>query len=87
MDEQLEKLARKRAKAKMGWYIHATVYLLVNTMLAVLSLAMGHYWAAFPAFGWGLGLAIHGIVVFGITGNGGFYERLLASERARLARQ
>ena len=29
-----ERLAHKRAKAKLGWYIHATVYLLVNLFLA-----------------------------------------------------
>jgi hypothetical protein len=85
MDEKLERLARKRAAAKMGWYVHATVYLLVNAMLVTLSLATGRYWAAFPLLGWGLGLAIHGFVVFLATGGAGLYQRTLDKERSRLA--
>ena len=87
MDEQLERLARQRANAKMGWYAHAIVYLAVNTLLVTLALSTGHGWISFPAFGWGLGLAIHGIVVFLRTGGAGLYQRLLDGERARLARQ
>jgi hypothetical protein len=33
----LEKLARRRAGAKMGWYIHAFVYVLVNIGLVGIS--------------------------------------------------
>ena len=29
-DHSTERLARRRAGAKMGWYIHAAVYLAVN---------------------------------------------------------
>ena len=35
----LERLARKRAGAKLGWYAHACVYVLVNLFLAFLSWA------------------------------------------------
>ena len=83
----LDRLARKRASAKMGWYIHALVYVCVNVMLALLSLASGKHWAVFPALGWGLGLAIHGVVVFFVTGGAGLHERLIARERQRLTAQ
>ena len=53
-DDELEQLARKRAGARMGWYVHATVYIAVNAVLATLSLATGRHWAIFPALGWGL---------------------------------
>ena len=86
-DAQLETLARRRAGAKMGWYIHATVYIAVNLLLAVLSSASGRHWAVFPALGWGLGLAIHGIVVFIAAGGGGLHERLVQQERERLKLQ
>ena len=82
--ETLERLARRRAGAKMGWFIHAFVYLAVNLLLAVLSAASGRHWAVVPALGWGLGLAIHGIVVVLVTGGGGLYERLVAQERRQL---
>jgi hypothetical protein len=82
--DSIERQARRRAGAKMGWFIHAFVYLAVNLALAVLSAASGRHWAVYPAFGWGLGLAIHGIVVFLVAGGGGLYERLVAHERRQL---
>ena len=80
---ELERLARRRAGMKMGWIVHAGVYVAVNLMLATLSYLSGRHWAVFPAFGWGLGLAIHGIVVYLVAG-GGAYEGLVERERRRL---
>ena len=31
--DEIDRLARKRAGAKLGWYVHATVYVLVNLMI------------------------------------------------------
>lgn len=86
-DKTLEQLARKRASAKMGWYIHATVFIIVNILLAGLSAMSERHWAMFPAFGWGIGLAIHGFVVFIVTGGGGLHQRLVQQERERLSLQ
>ncbi|MDQ0074045.1 hypothetical protein J2W34_005865 [Variovorax boronicumulans] len=80
----LEKLARRRAGAKMGWYIHAFVYVLVNIGLVGLSAAKGHTWAMYPLMGWGLGLLIHGAVIWFLAPGGGFYDRLVARERRAL---
>lgn len=82
----IERQARRRAGAKLGWYIHAFVYVLVNLLLLSLSYASDRHWAIFPALGWGLGLLIHGVVVFLLTGGSGLYEHLLQAERARLNR-
>ncbi|MES2939119.1 MAG: 2TM domain-containing protein [Pseudomonadota bacterium] len=82
----IERLARRRAGAKMGWYIHATVFLAVNAMLMLLSFASGRHWAVYPAFGWGIGLAVHGLVVFLATGGGGLHQRLVERERLALQR-
>ena len=86
-DQQLERQARQRAGAKLGWYMHAFVYVAVNLLLLILSFASGRHWAVFPLLGWGLALAIHGVVVFVLTGGAGLYQRLLQQERERLARQ
>lgn len=80
----LERLARKRAGSKMGFFIHAFVYLAVNTLLVIISLGSGHRWAAFPLLGWGLGLLIHGLVVFVANPGGSLYNRLLQREREAL---
>jgi hypothetical protein len=85
--DDLERTARRRAAAKLGWFIHATVFVLVNLMLVALAAASGRNWALFPAFGWGLGLAIHGVVVFVVTGGAGLHERLVQRERDRLQLQ
>ena len=83
-NEEIERIARRRAGAKMGWYIHAVVYILVNVMLASLAAMAGRSWAVFPAFGWGLGLAIHGIVTFIALLGEGYGDRMLADEVERV---
>ncbi|MBC5782141.1 2TM domain-containing protein [Ramlibacter sp. USB13] len=83
-DPSIEQQARRRAGAKMGWFIHAAVYIAVNTMLAALSAMGDRHWAIYPALGWGLGLAIHGVVVFVVTGGGGLQQRLVEQERRKL---
>ncbi len=82
--DNIERLARRRAGAKLGWYIHAGVYIAVNLLLALLSAMSDRHWAVFPALGWGIGLAIHGVVVFVLTGGGGLHEQMVQRERDRL---
>ena len=84
LNPQLERTARRRASLKFGWFIHAGVYLAVNLLLAALAAAGERSWAIYPALGWGLGLAIHGVVVFLVAG-GGVYENLVERERQQLA--
>jgi hypothetical protein len=80
----VERLARRRAGAKMGWYIHAFVYVLVNLGLVALSASRGHTWAVYPLMGWGLGLLIHGAVIWFVAPGGNFYHRLVERERRAL---
>ena len=80
----LDRLARRRAGAKMGWYVHASVYVLVNLALAGLSAARGHAGAIQPLLGWGLGLLVHGAVVWFAASGSGLRERLVARERRAL---
>lgn len=82
-NERLDRLARKRAKAKLGWFIHAAIYVAVNLMLVALSLYTGRTWAIFPLLGWGVGLLAHGLSVWMLCGN--TLERMTGRERARLA--
>ena len=85
--ESLDRLAHKRTGAKLGWYIHAIVYVLVNLFLAFVSSRSGHSWAVFPALGWGLGLLLHGAGVWLAMPGGSLYGRLLDRERSALQRQ
>lgn len=87
--EEIERLARQRAGAKLGWYIHASVYVLVNLFIfAISQYGFGHRpWSVFPLLGWGLGLALHGVSVFVLGTGSGLRERLVQKERERLQRQ
>ena len=86
-NHQLERLARRRADAKMGWYMHALVYALVNVGLAAIAVGNGQSWHAYPLLGWGLGLAIHGAAVWLLSPGASWREQLVERERQALLRQ
>lgn len=82
--------ARRRAGAKMGWIIHALVYLAVNGGLALLSFLSIHgarHGAAATALGWGFGLLVHGLVVFAAGPGSRLRESLVQAEFKRLQSQ
>jgi len=62
--------ARRRVRQLKGFYIHATIYVLVNTLLIGINLITSHHeiWFFWPLLGWGIGLAAHGFSVFGLGG-------------------
>ena len=80
----LQRLARRRAQAKLGWYGHALVYLLVNAGLMALAVHQGRDWFLGPLLGWGLGLALHGASVWLFGPASTLRERMEARELARM---
>ncbi|MEO8655050.1 MAG: 2TM domain-containing protein [Ramlibacter sp.] len=87
--EEIERIAQKRARAKLGWYFHAILYLLVNLFIFAISrYGFGSRpWSVYPLLGWGVGLVLHGVSVFVLGAGGGLRERLVQKERERLQRQ
>jgi uncharacterized integral membrane protein len=87
-EDELLRRAKRRVGVRMGFYIHATVFVLVNLGLAGLNYANGGVrWHLWPLGWWGLGLAIHGLVtLFSLRGDG-LRERLLQREVERLRAQ
>jgi len=84
-DEEIERRAKRRVDQKMGFYVHALVFVLVNLGLYAINTATGGArWSHWPLWGWGLGLAIHGVVTFLSLRGEGFRERMLADEIERL---
>lgn len=59
-------LARRRVRAMTGFYVHAAVFVAVMLVLLAIDAATGPtWWVQWPALGWGIGLAAHGLAVFG----------------------
>lgn len=87
--DEIEFLARRRAGAKLGWYVHAAAFVVVNLVVFGMSrYGFGNRpWSVFPLLGWGLGLALHGISVFVIGSGSGLRERMVQKERERLLRE
>lgn len=58
--------ARKRAKAKYSFFVHAGVYAAVMVLLVVVNLLTSprEIWFAWPLIGWGFAVALHGVRVF-----------------------
>ncbi len=87
--QELDRIARKRAGAKLGWFIHATVFTIVN--LAVLALSEHGFgqrpWSFTPLLVWGLGLALHGASVWLLEAGGRVHQRMVQNERERLQRE
>jgi hypothetical protein len=84
LNEDLKRIARRRAGAKLGLYLHAAVYVTVNAFLALVQMQTTPqiHWNLWPLAGWGLGLAIHAAVV--LLATSGVRERMEAEELRRL---
>lgn len=82
-DSAVDRLARRRVKARLGWLTHATVYVCVIGGLSLLATVNGRHLPVGAALGWGLALAIHGIRT--LAHGSGMHERMVEAERQRIA--
>lgn len=84
-EEDLVRRAKRRVDMKMGFYVHALVFVCVNLgLFAINTWQGGTRWHGWPLAGWGLGLAIHGLVTFLSLNGEGMRERMLADEVQKL---
>ena len=75
MENQFQKDARyyaaqKRVKSTVGFYVHLTVYIIINTFICVQIYSITKFdfwvWDSFAtALFWGIGILAHGTSVFG----------------------
>ena len=87
MDREYKyKMARKRVEAKIGFYIHAGIYVLVNAFLIAINMTStpSELWFIYPLIGWGIGLLLHLILVFSQFPSGGWKKRMIEKEVERL---
>lgn len=59
--------AKERIEAIKDFYIHLTAYVVVNLILFSINMIVspGSLWFIWPLLGWGIGLSIHALSVFG----------------------
>lgn len=87
-EDNLRKLARKRARAKIGFYVHLVVYVVVNAFLVLLwyfmnpEIVAGIPWFIYPLVGWGVGLVAHGVFTF--YGGNGWEDSMTERELEKL---
>ncbi len=89
MDEQARyEEARKRVEEIRGFYHHLTAYVVVNAVLLVINMltSPGHYWFFWPLLGWGIGVAIHGLITFGGIRGRSWEERKISEIMEKDAR-
>ncbi len=70
-NQEAYRRAKRRAEAKIGFYIHLAVYVGVNILLIIINLSTSpqHIWFKWPLLGWGIGLFFHGMCIFVFSGN------------------
>ena len=82
-EQELRAQARKRAEDKLGFYVHLTFFIVVNSFLFILWwLSGGGFpWPLIVLGFWGIGLAAHAI---GVYGSGRITENMAEREYQRL---
>jgi 2TM domain len=85
LNSNVPNLIKKRAEAKLGFYIHATVFVIVNIVkLGIHSFTTPDvFWLPLSFLGWGLGLALHYLFAIVIP-EWRIREWLIEDEMARL---
>jgi hypothetical protein len=61
--------AKKRVGEIRGFYTHLGVYVLINAMLLLINITTSPdvLWFYWPLMGWGIGVALHALRVFGAS--------------------
>ena len=68
--DPVHRQAQKQVNKKKGFYIHLGVYIVVGIFFLLMNLltSPGDWWFMFPMLSWGVGLAIHYLIIFGLPG-------------------
>lgn len=77
--------AKRHVERKLRFFIHLTVYVLVNCGLVLLNLQHPSHelWSFGPLFGWGVALLFHGLAVFLRAPGATWKQRMIENELAK----
>jgi restriction endonuclease Mrr len=70
-EQQRYERAHARVQALKGFYIHTSAFVVVNIALLAINAGVGGvWWFYWPLIGWGIGLGVHALAMFGFGGRG-----------------
>ena len=86
-DDELYKLAESKVKARRGFYVHLTAYLVVNAFLVFIwyMSGTGYPWFLWVMAGWGIGLVSNAVAVF--SGGKASQQEAIKKEYEKLKQQ
>ena len=78
-DEEIKNIARRRVEAKKGFFVHLSMYIIINVFLFLIWFFVaggpGTYpWFLWVLFGWGIGVVANAVAIF-VTPQGGSWEQ------------
>lgn len=78
--------AKDRVEKKIGFMIHVGIFVIVNAGLITLNLTRSpeKIWFIWPLVGWGAGLLLHAIKVFGSGSATNWKEKMIEKEQSKL---
>lgn len=84
-EQQAYEKARRRVEAKIGFFIHLVVYIVVNAVLIVVNVSESpeYLWFKWPLIGWGIGVVFHALGVFFFSGGSVVKERMIEKEMGK----
>ncbi len=76
------KKAQNRVEQKISFFVHLSVYLLVNGLLLTINLIKSpqNLWFQWPLMGWGIGLFFHALGLLPFKGFSTLKQKMLAAE-------
>jgi hypothetical protein len=86
-EEEIYREARKRVEEKKGFFIHLSVYIIVNIMLVLIWAfpgGGGFPWFVFPLGGWGIGILFHFLGTFVFSRQTDWERKAIEKEAERL---
>ena len=85
-ESELIQQVRDRVAAKLSFFVHLVVYVVVNALLVAVNLLTtpDHLWFYWPMLGWGIGVVLQGVVVLAAVKWQGLISRMEKRELRKL---
>ena len=88
-EEEIRQMARRRVEAKKGFFVHLSMYVIINIFLFLIWFFVaggpGSYpWFLWVLFGWGIGVAANAVAVFVTPHNTAWEQKEMEKEMNKL---